>query len=131
MSNKPSFIDKFVFNDKETAAMSIATAIGGSQILLLNTIFRPPQGDRGNDNEDIYLKPSEEIPTSMKIVGIIGGIAFGTSLLGLFGKVPMNRVAAATLFGYGMSSVISTGIPIALSLMSQLPEPPEVVPASQ
>lgn len=111
--------------------MSIATAIGGSQVLLLNTIFRPPQGDRDDDNEDIYLKPSEEIPTSMKIVGIIGGIAFGASLLGLFGKVPMSRVAAATLFGYGMSSVISTGIPIALSLMSQLPEPPEVVPASQ
>ena len=91
---------RFVFNDRETAAMSIATAIGGCQLLVINRIL------------------GQSTPTTMKVIGLTGALAVGTGIAGLFEKIPTSRIIAVSLFGYGMSTIISLGIPIVASAIS-------------
>lgn len=91
---------RFVFSDRETAAMSIATAIGGSQLLIVNRVLGGAS------------------PTTTKAIGATGALALGAGIAGLFDKIPMSRLASASLFGYGMSTIISLGIPLIAAAIS-------------
>lgn len=91
---------RFVFNDRETAAMSIATAIGGCQLLVINRIL------------------GQSTPTTMKVIGLTGALALGAGIAGLFEKIPMSRIISVSLFGYGMSTIISLGIPLIAAAIS-------------
>jgi hypothetical protein len=91
---------RFIFNDLETAAMSIATAIGGSQLLIINRIL------------------GQSTTRTKKAIGATGALALGAGIAGLFEKIPMSRIIAVSLFGYGMSTIISIGIPIVASAIS-------------
>ncbi len=91
---------RFVFSDRETAAMSIATAIGGSQFLILGHLL------------------GEASPMAKRAIGATGAIALGAGIAGLFDKIPMSRLASASLFGYGMSTIISLGIPLIAAAIS-------------
>ena len=91
---------RFVFNDLETAAMSIATAIGGSQLLIINRIL------------------GQSTTRTKKAIGATGALALGAGIAGLFEKIPMSRIIAVSLFGYGMSTIISLGIPLIAAAIS-------------
>ncbi|MDD3662939.1 MAG: hypothetical protein PHT84_03670 [Candidatus Pacebacteria bacterium] len=95
--------DRFIFNDRETAAMSVATAVGGCQLLIINKLS-------GKEGAAI----SWASPTT-RAVGVIGGASLGLGVAGLLGKVGLGRTVSAGLMGYGMSTLISIGLPILLS----------------
>lgn len=106
-SSQNSGISAFAFDAKETAVMSIATAIGGVQLMAINRGFGLPMTQAA----------SLDSPAT-RIVGAMGGIALGIGLAGLFGALPIGRTASAGLFGYGTSSIISIGLPIIASMLS-------------
>ena len=91
---------RFVFSDRETAAMSIATAIEGSQLLIINRIL------------------GQSTTRTTKAIGATGALALGAGIAGLFDKIPISRLASASLFGYGMSTIISLGIPLIAAAIS-------------
>jgi hypothetical protein len=103
--------EKFVFTDRETAIMSIATAVGGSQLLLLNRL-----GGKSSDSSDVIASPSS---ATTQVVFALGSVALVLGIAGIFEKIDIPRPTTAGLVGYGMSTLFSIGLPIIMSAVSK------------